>query len=77
MNVAKIQKLTEQHKALKKFYQECTKSGVELSANDSETGLAPADLDFNTTRLILTDVRDSLLKEITKIEEDIFQEATK
>lgn len=74
MNVNKIQRLGEQHKALKKFHAECNKDGVELSANDTKTGLAPADLDFDTTQLIISDVRVSILKRISEIENKIRKE---
>ena len=73
MNVNRIQTLSSQHKLLKEFHSECAKSGVVLSAKDSD--FSAVHLDNATTRLVISDVRVSCRKEMNKIEETIIKEA--
>lgn len=76
MNVNKIKRLSKQHADLVKFHRVCNCNEAELTVNNSETSLPGITLDYNTTRLILSDVRVSLLKRIGSTEEEIKKEAT-
>ena len=75
MNVSKIQTLSKQHALLKGFHKTCNCTSIELRIHE----LTSADqfddiLDSTTTRLIISDVRVSLLKEMERIEVAIIKE---
>lgn len=75
MNVAKIQRLSEQYADLVRFHKVCNCNGAELTVNDSETNIPGIALNYNITRLIITDVRVSLLRRISEMENEIKKEA--
>ena len=75
MNVSKIQKLSQQHADLTGFHKVCNCNGAELTVQDSERNIQGITLNYNTTRLIISDVRVSLLKRIAEMEIAIGKEA--
>lgn len=77
MNMSKIQRLSKQHADLSKFYKVCIRNGAELTVKDSETGIPGSLLDYNTTRLIISDVRISLLASLDGIEKEIKKESAR
>jgi hypothetical protein len=77
MNVSKIERLSKQYADLTKFHKMCNCHGARLTVDDSETSLSGITLNYNTTRLIIADVRGSLLANMEKIETEIKEEAKK
>ena len=77
MNVAKVQKLSKQHEALKGFLEKCRQIDVELSVKQSAFIYEEETLDYLTTALIIGKVRKALSEEIAEIEKLIKEEAAK
>ena len=76
MNVSKIQDLSMRHKLLKSFHKACNNNDVRLISQTPPYTYGDVELDCGTTRLIISDVRVSLLKRISELEKDIKKEAT-
>ena len=71
MRVGRIRILSQQYAELKAFYTATSHDDVELAFAQQEGSTC---LGSSATRLIISDVRVSLLKEMKKIEETIRQE---
>lgn len=75
MNVSKIQRLSKQHELLKSFHKACNSNDMYLVAKLPPYGYGDVELDYVTTKLIISDVRVSLLNKITALEKEIKEEA--
>ena len=78
MDVNRLQVLSKQHKLLTDFHGACKEGNdLWLIAQTSPYGNSNIELDCATTKLIASDVRVSLLKEISAVEKAIKKEATR
>lgn len=76
MNIEKIQKLSGQHKLLKDFHDACNHNDVQLEVKKTAHSYGGITLDYATTKLILSDVRVSLLAQMKRIEGLIVRETS-